>query len=66
MKRPNIGGRNQSIDLIKVYAMLGVLILHVIVNPAFFNYPTYFIMTGFAGLAMPFFYGFRLSADRTV
>lgn len=56
MKRQNIGGRNQAIDLIKVYAMLGVLILHVNVNPAFFNYPTYFIMTGFAGLAMPFFF----------
>lgn len=50
------GGRNQAIDLIKIYAMLGVLMLHVNVKPAFCNYSTYYIMTGFAGLAMPLFF----------
>lgn len=34
-------GRNQAIDLIKIYAMLGVLMLHVNVKPAFCNYYTY-------------------------
>lgn len=53
---PIRGGRNQSIDLIKIYAMLGVLMLHVNVLPEYFNYPTYYVMTGLAGLAMPLFF----------
>lgn len=50
------GGRNQSIDLVKIYAMLGVLMLHVNVSPDLYIYPSYFIMTGIAGIAMPLFF----------